>query len=702
MSGIKNSAQWRLTALAVLLPIAAVAVLLVWQDYRARRSSIITNLELKSVQINAQLEDFVNTAEASTGSLATLISTIRTDIPRSAPKTAGSLTPADELLVSFLARSRQFSEVAIVDTSGNTLAGSEPFTTGSRSDYVEFLGSQVETNLFAVSNVFVPAGDAEPYALFSYQLATAGEGPSYVVASSPLTTISGALDMSTGFPTSAKSGIFDGSGKVLAGTGYELPHPGGAVGRDVSGSAVWAQVTNGTTGAWFGPGLDKVDRIIFFESPEKTPWVTTVAFAQEELFGPLWHRVWIVSGALLATIVGTLLMVEFARRRERAAWQQVSRERRTLQAVLDNAPDGILVLDDSGAVEYANHRLGDLFGIASDRLIGANRSQISAVFDATPNLSQRELDDLRQLLTVKESPIQSLNIGGPDDYAIQIVTYPVRDSNGQPFGLTLVAHDVTEETRVQRMKSEFVGNASHQLRTPLASILASSELLLIDATDPAKRETKLRLVHNEALRMRETITSLLNLSQIESGRITLKSQATSLKSVLEDAIKSASGRTDSHEFAVDISDGGDRVWADRSKLVEVMSSLIDNAVKYSPDGGKVSINTSLQDDATVVVRVKDQGVGIAESDLPVLFSPFQRASASSRGLADGTGLGLHIAHSLVELMGGDLSVESAIGIGSTFTFTIPGAPQHQVELQPEFDGGITGEKPFSAAIAQAN
>jgi len=474
MSGIRASAQWRLMALSVLVPIAAVAVFLIWQDYQARRTATLTNLELKSAQINAQLEDFVNTAEAATSALATLITNVKPGLANTSPVSAGTLTPPDELLLGFLSRNPQFAGVSVVDSAGNTLASSRQFTSGIRPDYAGFLGSQGAGDTFAVSDVFVPAGENQPYALFSYPIGL----ESYVIAQSSLSTISGALDMSVGFPTSAKSGIFDSAGKVIAGTGYELPHPGGAIGRDVSGSAVWAQVASPPEGAWFGPGLDNIDRIVFYDFPEKSPWVTTVAFAQAELFGPLWQRVWIVSGALLATVAGTLLVVEFARRRERAAWAQVTRERQTLQAVLDGAHDGIAVLNASGVVEYANRRLGELFNTPAERLIGASSSGLASALGVGSGLSKQDVDGLERMLNAGEFPAALLQVGSPDDRSIQLVGYPMMQPDGSAVGRTLVAHDVTEESRVQRMKSDFVGHASHQLRTPLASILTSSELLL--------------------------------------------------------------------------------------------------------------------------------------------------------------------------------------------------------------------------------
>ena len=182
------------------------------------------------------------------------------------------------------------------------------------------------------------------------------------------------------------------------------------------------------------------------------------------------------------------------------------------------------------------------------------------------------------------------------------------------------------------------------------------------------------MVHDEALRMRQTINSLLNLSQIESGRITLEPRVVNLGAVFDDVINTASGRSDRHEFSVDVLEGPLLAWGDKSKISEILASLVDNAVKYSPDGGQIHLKSFLSKtsgDRMIEIQVQDEGVGIDQADRSALFSPYERASAPSRGLAGGTGLGLHIAHSLVELIGGQISAEGSIGIGSTFTFTLP-------------------------------
>ena len=173
--------------------------------------------------------------------------------------------------------------------------------------------------------------------------------------------------------------------------------------------------------------------------------------------------------------------------------------------------------------------------------------------------------------------------------------------------------------------------------------------------------------------MRGTINTLLNLSQIESGWISLDRTNVDLSSVANQIVSDVRLGTDKHQFELEIDEDARTVQADRAKLVEVMQNLIDNAVKYSPDGGTVTIKAVAADGGLVEVSVQDRGVGIARDDLDALFSPYERASAQARGLAGGTGLGLYIVKSLVELHGGRVWAESEVGSGSTFSLTLPRA-----------------------------
>jgi PAS domain S-box-containing protein len=225
-----------------------------------------------------------------------------------------------------------------------------------------------------------------------------GGATAYLVLKSDLSEISSHLDMSGGFPETAKSGIFDSNGVVLADTGYVAPHPGGAIGKNVSGSAVWAQAMTQPTEAWFGPELDKVERIVYFEYPENTPWITTVAYAQSELFDPLWTRVYGFSAGLGATVIGTLVLIEILRRRERGAWEPLSAERQILEAVVEGARDGVVVSDVSGNIAYINERFKTLFGMQFNVRVGQDLNSLMLDGIGGSQLDSQNKEALTELL----------------------------------------------------------------------------------------------------------------------------------------------------------------------------------------------------------------------------------------------------------------------------------------------------------------
>jgi signal transduction histidine kinase len=188
---------------------------------------------------------------------------------------------------------------------------------------------------------------------------------------------------------------------------------------------------------------------------------------------------------------------------------------------------------------------------------------------------------------------------------LDLVSYPIFRWDGSLTGRTIVARDVTEERKLQRMKSEFVAHASHQLRTPLASVLASSELLLIPEVASSKREKWVGLIYSQALRMRTTINTLLNLSALESGRISLDPTTVDLVAIADSISEEAAARSDEHALKVDIDRDARYAICDRAKIVEVLQSLLDNAIKYSPDGGDVGISARKTEDGAIAVSVSD-------------------------------------------------------------------------------------------------
>ena len=672
LSNFGQATKWRLTAIGVLIPLAVVAVALIWQDYNPRREATLIQLELQSAQVNEQLESFVGKTEGISQQVASHFSTMFPSVQLSRSGVALE-DDANIYLSNFVAQSESYSRAIVADRYGVVLAASDRSGIGERIPAAEFFEVVAGTNSFTVSNVFT-SETASPNAMFAYPVRDELGGPTaYLVLKSELSAISSQLDMSTGFPETAKSGIFDSNGVVLAGTGYVAPHPGGAVGKNVSGSAVWAPAMTQPTEAWFGPGLDKVERIIYFEYPDNTPWITTVAYAQSELFDPLLTRVYAFSAGLAATVIGTLALIEILRRRERGAWESLSAERQTLEAVIEGASDGVVVSEVSRNIAYINERFKTLFGMQFN--VNTGQGLRPLMLDGV-GADQLDFENKQALSTLLHDEAGSgratILMDGNSTQELDLASYPIFRWDGTLSGRTIVARDVTEERKLQRMKSEFVAHASHQLRTPLASVLASSELLLIPGVDSKKREKWVGLIHSQALRMRTTINTLLNLSELESGRISLDPTTVDLVAIAESISAESSARSDVHTLKVDIDDQARVAICDRAKIVEVLQSLLDNAIKYSPDGGEIGISARRTTDGAIAVSVSDRGVGISEHEIGGLFNPYERASAQARGFSEGSGLGLYIVRSLIELHGGTVWAESVQGEGSTFTFTIDG------------------------------
>ena len=222
---------------------------------------------------------------------------------------------------------------------------------------------------------------------------------------------------------------------------------------------------------------------------------------------------------------------------------------------------------------------------------------------------------------------------------------------------------------VDQLKSEFVALASHELRTPLTGIFGFSELLS-DSEEITEEQRKWAAhIHGEAGRLAEIVEDLLDVASIESGDIELASDAVEFEDVIATVIESHAHSTDRHGFEVDCP-GGVVVQGDGSRLIEVLGNLVENAIKYSPDGGSVWIRGEETDHA-LSVSVRDEGLGIPKHELPRLFTRFHRIPRPEHENIRSTGLGLYIVKQLVERMRGEVGVQSVEGDGSTFWFTVP-------------------------------
>ena len=443
-----------------------------------------------------------------------------------------------------------------------------------------------------------------------------------------------------------------------------------------------------------------MERIIFFGYPDTTPWVTTVAYAQSELFDPLWDRLWTFGGALVATLAVVMWIGEVLIRRERREVATLEKERLTLDAVMNGATDGILVIDANNSVNFANRKFGKMAGEDPRILIGQPVRAIGVKLSSTDYENDAVAVQLESATEAESDAFfENVNIKDLFGLELELTSYPLRTSDGEVLGRTLVFHDVTESRAVQRMKSKFLTTASHQLRTPMASIMTFSELSLSRETSPTKQREWLELIQSQSVRMTETINSILNVSQIESGRIDLHIDELDAATVCRSIIKDFERKDSQHKFELEIPPSVRKVRADSARFSQIIENLVDNAVKYSPGSGTIIVHADTVEAGMVRFGVSDTGIGIGQEDLKNLFVAFHRVRDDRTDTVPGTGLGLYIAKNLTELHGGTMWVKSEWGIGSTFYFTIPSARTAEKEAIP-LGGGImaptNGLKPASS------
>jgi len=232
--------------------------------------------------------------------------------------------------------------------------------------------------------------------------------------------------------------------------------------------------------------------------------------------------------------------------------------------------------------------------------------------------------------------------------------------------------DITELERLERVRREFFANLSHELRTPLTAIVAYADTLEAGGLEDQKNSKRfIEKLHKHATRMSKLVTDISDLSAIESGNIHLALEPLKLRSIVADVIALAEARRQDYSvsFCISIPDNL-YVEADRTRLEQILSNLIDNAVKFNRPGGLVTIIAEQKADKAVVT-VEDTGVGVAVSDLPRIFERLYRADKSRSNRIEGTGLGLAIVKHLVQAHRGEITATSVLGRGSRFSFTLP-------------------------------
>jgi two-component system phosphate regulon sensor histidine kinase PhoR len=360
----------------------------------------------------------------------------------------------------------------------------------------------------------------------------------------------------------------------------------------------------------------------------------------------------------LADALGDL--VEGFERRLRASEAQRTR----LEAVIEAMEEAVLVVDADERVLLANPRLRELFSSPGAPVPLDGRTLLEAV-------RQRDVvDTLRAALRAGETREREVAIGAAGERAVRFQVAPFVQPDGSR-GAVAVFHDVTELRRVESMRRDFVANASHELKTPLTSIRGYAERLS-DQKLPDGAVRAVEAIAGNARRLQVLVEDLLELSRIESGSMPLRPEAVSTAELARRLLADLDPRLRAGQLEADVDAAGDTgAWVDRRALEQILVNLLDNAIKYTPAGGRIAVRIGEGEGGRLQLAVEDTGIGIPRKDLPRIFERFYRVDPGRSRALGGTGLGLAIVKHLVQAVGGQVGVESQPGHGSCFWVALP-------------------------------
>ena len=355
---------------------------------------------------------------------------------------------------------------------------------------------------------------------------------------------------------------------------------------------------------------------------------------------------------------------------------QLSQKRtQNTEAIIYSLRDAVIVVDEFDKLLMANEAAGQLFDFDFKQsqhkhlheLVGTDKSKFSEFLT-------------RSKLSKSQATRQEIEfVEDADRRTFDCIVSCVYDRDRKVCGAVAVLHDVTREKEISQMKNDFVGHVSHELKTPLASITAYSEMLVDgEADDEETRKEFYSVIQKQAKRLNRLIEDILNTSRIESGLMKINKEPISLTILIEEQLQMIKSYAEEKNIKVTGQKPivFDQVEVDRDMISQVVINLLSNAVKYTPAGGSVKVETNVDDAASLVrVTITDTGVGIPADEIEHVFDKFYRVGANNKQ-AKGTGLGLNLVKQIVEkLHDGRVFVSSEVGVGSTFGFELPLAAQ---------------------------
>ncbi len=355
--------------------------------------------------------------------------------------------------------------------------------------------------------------------------------------------------------------------------------------------------------------------------------------------------------------------------------KRVVQEKERIDNIIHYMAEGLVVVDSNGNIVMLNP--------VAEKLLGISKDKVGIPLSKTVK-DEHLLTMVKNIMPAKDGTIEKdIEFLSPDESTRRVLrtsSAVVEDHNGKTVGMVTTLNDITRQKEIEKMKSDFVANVSHELRTPLATIQQNISLLMEELPGGLNEAQKkfLNIAQDNIKRLRRLINDLLDSAAIEAGKFRLRLSKADVNERLNNVVTFLSrwAQTKNIDIQAELLPGAEIIEMDKDRIEQVLTNLISNAIKFTPEGGKIFVSAVKKEpleeipQGAIEISVKDTGPGIAPEDLKKIFDKFERAGGVSSGVG-GTGLGLSICQEIVKMHGGKMWVESKLNEGSKFSFLIP-------------------------------
>ncbi|MEW6679677.1 MAG: ATP-binding protein [bacterium] len=390
-----------------------------------------------------------------------------------------------------------------------------------------------------------------------------------------------------------------------------------------------------------------------------------------------------VLGGLPASLISDILL------ERHEAHRLISTQKKEIESILHGMGEAVVIIDKNKKIFLANPVAQKFLNIKKDDyFIQREHGSIIGVIERASLAEQPITEEIEY--------IKRIDIGEASK-VFNVVASRIDDEEGNLFAIAAIIRDITEEKKVEKLKNELIANVSHELRTPLTSI--TNSIYLLEASALSEKQTRFtEIIKKNTERLLRVINNLLDISRIESGMLSLRMDVVNIPNLIEDSTSAVRGMLISKriELKIEVEEGFPEIYGDREGIIHILTNLLSNACKFTPEGGKITISLKSKDE-DVRITVSDTGVGIPSGELDKIFGKFQRATTAEQ--VEGTGLGLVIVKHFVNMHKGRIQVESEIGKGTKFIVSLPKIDRYfHLSLEEEIFNAKMEETYFSIIL----